>query len=264
MSDLSITLEALERSRSQLPVSSYFDEDLFRREHELLFRNGPRYVGHALAVPEVGDYHALPQEGEGRALVRTPRGVELVSNVCRHRQAVMLRGRGNTAPATSSARCTAGPTTCTAGWSARRTSTDDPCLNLRNYPLQHLERPAVRGQRPRRRRRPGAARRCAPSSTSAATCSTACTCTSATTTGRPSSRSTSRTTTSARSTPASASSSPATTCAGRWARELLGADRGRATAASARQGRLAGLPAVARRGAEVPAAASRRSTARSG
>ncbi|CAG1013980.1 choline monooxygenase [Burkholderiaceae bacterium] len=96
MSDLSITLEALERSRSQLSVSAYFDDDLFRREMELIFQHGPRYVGHELSVPEVGDYHALQQEGEGRALVRTANGVELISNVCRHRQAVMLRGRGNT------------------------------------------------------------------------------------------------------------------------------------------------------------------------
>jgi phenylpropionate dioxygenase-like ring-hydroxylating dioxygenase large terminal subunit len=63
---------------------------------ELVFQHGPRYLGHELSVPEVGDYHALPQEGEGRALVRTPTGVELISNVCRHRQAVMVRGRGNT------------------------------------------------------------------------------------------------------------------------------------------------------------------------
>jgi len=96
MSDLSITLEALERSRSQLSVTSYFDDNLFRREMELIFQYGPRYLGHELSVPEVGDYHALLQEGEGRALVRTPAGVELISNVCRHRQAVMLRGRGNT------------------------------------------------------------------------------------------------------------------------------------------------------------------------
>ena len=52
-------------------------------------------IGHELAVPEVGDFHALPQEGEGRALVRSAEGVQLVSNVCRHRQAIMLRGRGN-------------------------------------------------------------------------------------------------------------------------------------------------------------------------
>jgi len=101
MSDLSISLEALARShssdaRSQLSVATYFAEDLFRRELELIFQHGPRYLGHELAVPEVGDYYALPQEAEGRALVRTPQGVELLSNVCRHRQAVMLRGRGNT------------------------------------------------------------------------------------------------------------------------------------------------------------------------
>ncbi len=96
MSDLSLTLSALDSSITQLPVSSYFDEGLFRRELELIFQPGPRYLGHALSVPEVGDYHALPQEGEGRALVRTPEGIELISNVCRHRQAVMLRGRGNT------------------------------------------------------------------------------------------------------------------------------------------------------------------------
>src|SRR3954453_22805974 len=97
MSDLSITLEALERARSQLSVSSYFDEDLFRREEELVFQHGPRYLAHELAVPEIGDYYALPQEGEGRALVRAADGsLQLLSNVCRHRQAVMLRGRGNT------------------------------------------------------------------------------------------------------------------------------------------------------------------------
>ena len=93
MSDLSLQLQ---QAASQLPVTSYFDPALFEREMELILQHGPRYLGHELSVPEVGDYYALPQEGEGRALVRTPRGVELISNVCRHRQAVMLRGRGST------------------------------------------------------------------------------------------------------------------------------------------------------------------------
>ncbi len=92
MSDLSLQLQ---QATSQLPVTSYFDEALFRREVDLLFHRGPRYVGHELSVPHPGDYHALAHEGEGRALLRTPGGVELVSNVCRHRQAVILRGRGN-------------------------------------------------------------------------------------------------------------------------------------------------------------------------
>ncbi len=46
-------------------------------------------MGHQrVCVPEIGDYYALPHENEGRALVRNGQGqVELISNVCRHRQA---------------------------------------------------------------------------------------------------------------------------------------------------------------------------------
>ncbi len=135
MSDLRVTLEQLERSRSQLSVRSYFDPDLFQREMAALFRQGPRYLAHELAVPEVGDYYALPQEGEGRALVRTSQGVELISNVCRHRQAVMLRGRGSTR----------GNIVCPLHrWTYDLKGeligaphfADDPCLNLNNYPVQ--------------------------------------------------------------------------------------------------------------------------------
>jgi choline monooxygenase len=97
MSDLSLAVGALESSSrtTQLPVSAYFDEALYEREQERIIRPGPRYVGHALAVPERGDFFALAQEAEGRALVRGPEGIQLLSNVCRHRQALMLQGRGN-------------------------------------------------------------------------------------------------------------------------------------------------------------------------
>jgi phenylpropionate dioxygenase-like ring-hydroxylating dioxygenase large terminal subunit len=135
MSDLSIGLGALERSRSQLSVSAYFDEGLFRREQELIFDHAPRYLGHELAVPEIGDHHALPQEGEGRALIRTPRGVELVSNVCRHRQAVMLRGRGNTG---NHIVCPLHRWTYELGGQLIGAPhfPEDPCLHLNNYRLQ--------------------------------------------------------------------------------------------------------------------------------
>jgi choline monooxygenase len=88
--------DQLQRSAAQLPVSAYFDEALYQREIEILFRNGPGYIGHELMVPNTGDYLALPAEKEGRLLVRGEQGIELLSNVCRHRQAVMLNGRGNT------------------------------------------------------------------------------------------------------------------------------------------------------------------------
>ena len=92
MSDLSLQLQ---QAFSQLPVSSYSDDALFKREIDTLFNKGPNYVGHALSVPEIGDYNAIQKEKEGRVLIRTENGVELLSNVCRHRQAVILKGRGN-------------------------------------------------------------------------------------------------------------------------------------------------------------------------
>jgi len=94
MSDLA-SLSRLARSNAQLAVDVYFDEARLLQENNQLFKQGPRYVGHELMVPNVGDYAALPWENEGRILVRNPNGIELMSNVCRHRQAKMLSGRGN-------------------------------------------------------------------------------------------------------------------------------------------------------------------------
>ncbi|MEO8079117.1 MAG: aromatic ring-hydroxylating dioxygenase subunit alpha [Caldimonas sp.] len=96
MSDQRVLRETLQPGQSQLGVSSYFDPDLFRRESETLFARSPRYVGHELSIPNPGDFQTLADEGDGRALVRSTEGVRLLSNVCRHRQAVILRGRGNT------------------------------------------------------------------------------------------------------------------------------------------------------------------------
>jgi phenylpropionate dioxygenase-like ring-hydroxylating dioxygenase large terminal subunit len=92
----------------------------------------------------MGDFHTLPQEHQGRALVHTPKGVELISNVCRHRQAVILQGRGALDAKTG------GNIVCPlhrwtyAAADPRLTGTligaphfaQDPCLNLHNYPLE--------------------------------------------------------------------------------------------------------------------------------
>ncbi|MEK0418869.1 MAG: hypothetical protein RI949_2875 [Pseudomonadota bacterium] len=135
MSDLSVSLQALERSRAQLPVTSYFDAGLFETEQSRIFKVHPRYLGHVLSVPEVGNYQALAHESEGRVLVRTEQGVQLLSNVCRHRQAVMLKGRGHTG---SHIVCPL------HRWTYSNQGQlvgaphfeQDPCLNLRNYAIQ--------------------------------------------------------------------------------------------------------------------------------
>ncbi|MEY2947319.1 MAG: Salicylate 5-hydroxylase, large oxygenase component [Pseudomonadota bacterium] len=140
MSDLSLQLQ---QAASQLPVSSYFDDALFQRELKSIFQQGPKYVGHQLSVPEIGDYHALPQEAGGRALVRSERGVELISNICRHRQAVMMQGRGSLH--TQQKGSAGGNIVCPLHrWTYAPSGdllgaphfTQDPCLNLQNYPLQ--------------------------------------------------------------------------------------------------------------------------------
>jgi choline monooxygenase len=81
---------------SPLAVSAYFDETIFQHEQTALFQHAPQYTGHRLMAPEMGHYYALPWEQEGRILMHNAQGVQLMSNVCRHRQAIMLNGRGTT------------------------------------------------------------------------------------------------------------------------------------------------------------------------
>ena len=81
------------QSNAQPPLSWHFDPKVLEVEKRVLFEQGPNYVGHELLVPNLGDYHVL--DGAGQMLVRNPNGVELLSNICRHRQATMLQGRGS-------------------------------------------------------------------------------------------------------------------------------------------------------------------------
>ena len=124
------------QATSQLPISSYFDPNLYQREQQKLFARGPRYLGHELAVPNLGDYYALPHEGEGRALVRNSSGIELISNVCRHRQSTMLQGRGSLGqgPASNIVCPLHRWTYSTAGELIGAPHFEiDPCLNLNRY-----------------------------------------------------------------------------------------------------------------------------------
>jgi len=93
MSDLS-SVSVLSNTSPQLSPEWYFDPAIFEIEKRVLFDRGPGYVGHELMVPNVGDYQSMEWLGDAKALVRGEHGVELLSNICRHRQAVMLRGRG--------------------------------------------------------------------------------------------------------------------------------------------------------------------------
>ncbi len=79
---------------SQFPVEWYFDEKLFELEKKLIFDAGPGYVGHELMVPEPYNYRSTEWTDHANILVRQPDGIYEMSNVCRHRQAIMLQGSG--------------------------------------------------------------------------------------------------------------------------------------------------------------------------
>ena len=89
------TIGHLRRASSQLAVSWYCDPAIYDVEQRLLFAHAPGYVGHELMVPNPGDFCALESRDNAQALVRNANGIELISNICRHRQAIMLKGRGN-------------------------------------------------------------------------------------------------------------------------------------------------------------------------
>ena len=81
---------------TQLPVSWYTDPAIYALEEQQLLAHAPNYTGHELMVPEIGSYHTLSWMNHAKALVRNENGIELISNVCRHRQALMLKGSGKT------------------------------------------------------------------------------------------------------------------------------------------------------------------------
>src|SRR5690348_18292240 len=92
MTDLA-NAQALTRTPAQLPLSWYFDPAIDALEQRVLFAAGPGYVGHELMVPNTGDYYTLDWLHRAGALVRNDNGVEMLSNVCRHRQAIILNGQ---------------------------------------------------------------------------------------------------------------------------------------------------------------------------
>jgi phenylpropionate dioxygenase-like ring-hydroxylating dioxygenase large terminal subunit len=95
MTDLA-SQRALTRSAPHIPLSWYFDPKVAEAEQKLLFARGPGYVAHEQMAPNPGDYRVLDWRSNGAwSLVNNGGKHDLVSNVCRHRQAIMLEGRGN-------------------------------------------------------------------------------------------------------------------------------------------------------------------------
>lgn len=153
-------LDHVQRAFSPLHVSAYFDDDVFAREQAQISHHSAIYLGHEKGVPQVGDWRRVGHEEGGRVLVRTPRGVELLSNVCKHRQALILggetgrvKGPGN---ASGNLSATGGNIVCPLHrwtYDARGELLgaphfpQNPCLNLQRFALRNCHGLLFEGKR---------------------------------------------------------------------------------------------------------------------
>lgn len=128
---------------------TYLDEAWLAKEQSLIFSQSSLYVSHEKTLPNSGDWRTLAQERNARVLVKGDNGIELVSNVCRHRQALML---GGTTGAVASPLHTSGNLAKTGGnivcplhrWTYNDRGEllgaphfdETPCMNLKRYPLK--------------------------------------------------------------------------------------------------------------------------------
>ncbi|WP_066456411.1 aromatic ring-hydroxylating oxygenase subunit alpha [Castellaniella caeni] len=134
---------------SQLPVHQYFDDAVLAEERRRIFAHSTRYVGHEHMVPQPGDWRTLTHENGGRVLLRDRHDIRLLSNVCRHRQALMLGSQNgrDTACAAGNLCQTGGRILCPVhhwSYSPQGQLLDAPLfpekpeLALQEFPLQHL------------------------------------------------------------------------------------------------------------------------------
>ena len=75
------------------PAHFYFDDSILTKEQHL-FRH-VRYLAHEEQLRD-HNYFTIPQENDGRVLIKQGSEYHVLSNWCRHRQATMLKGSGNT------------------------------------------------------------------------------------------------------------------------------------------------------------------------
>ncbi|CAB3774503.1 aromatic ring-hydroxylating oxygenase subunit alpha [Paraburkholderia humisilvae] len=139
---------AAEHGQLQLPASVYFDQAVFECEMACIFSNSALYLGHEQSVPEPNDWRRLLQHEGGRVLVRNEDGVQLLSNVCRHRQALMLGGEtgygGDPLQSSGNLAATGGNIVCPLHrWTYDQKGTLIGAPEFERKPCRNLERFAV-------------------------------------------------------------------------------------------------------------------------
>ena len=86
-----------EWDRAGLPAWSFFNNEMFEAEKDLLFRRHWQLVCHSSDIPNNGDFVTLDLVGERALVLRgSDGGVRAFHNLCKHRGSrVVAEGSGN-------------------------------------------------------------------------------------------------------------------------------------------------------------------------
>ena len=76
-------------------ISSYFSDNQYKLEKKIFQEEALGYLGHKLMLPNQNDYHVSSHTHDRYTLFNHGNEVNLISNVCPHRQAKLLTGQGN-------------------------------------------------------------------------------------------------------------------------------------------------------------------------
>lgn len=77
-----------------ISMQNYFEEEFLTLERKKLFANRPEYIGSAGMLKEDGDYHVVERSNQSKVLIRSAGEIQLLDNICSHRQALILKGFG--------------------------------------------------------------------------------------------------------------------------------------------------------------------------
>lgn len=86
----------MDNSTLTIPLAWYCDPVLAAHEKQKIVNQLPFYFAHQSAAPQPGHYYVMPTTFSGKILIHNKHGIEVISNICRHRQSTLLSGVGKT------------------------------------------------------------------------------------------------------------------------------------------------------------------------
>lgn len=79
---------------TSLPLSWYKDPDILGLEKKVIFAKSAEYIGCMPMIPEDKYFYTVSQHDHAEMLIRDHNEVKLLSNICLHRNRIMLQGHG--------------------------------------------------------------------------------------------------------------------------------------------------------------------------